>query len=91
MSDELEQEQPENQEESSLRDDMEAAMSEVAEREGVNEVEENVEETPEVEAEKTQSPTDGNPSPATTSEAGTEDKPEAGAGEVKAPQSWSPT
>lgn len=80
--------------ETSLREDMEAAISEVEEADETIEVA-NVEETPEVKVEKAESLENGDTPPAEkTAKISTEGEPGADgtppAVEVKAPQSWSP-
>jgi hypothetical protein len=74
--------------ETSLREDMEAAMSEVEDNDEQPSGDENVEETPEVEEEKTESPANVDTAPGAAAEDSPTDKPAEDG--VKAPQSWSP-
>jgi hypothetical protein len=86
QAEEQEQEEPET----SLRDDMEAAISQVEETDGTSAGDDYVEETPKVEKEEAQEPQNVDTSPGTADQAAaaTDEKP--GAVDVKAPQSWSP-
>ena len=90
MNEQVEKEQ-EPEQETSLREDMEAAMSEVSERVGepINE-DDYVEETPEVKEEKTESTENVNLASTDKPTDNPTDTDKPGAIEVKAPQSWSP-
>jgi hypothetical protein len=90
MNDPVEKEQ-EAEPETSLREDMEAAMSEVSERVGepVNE-DDYVEEAPEVKEEKKEVIENVDTAPGDNSAENIQDGDKPGDSEVKAPQSWSP-
>jgi hypothetical protein len=74
--------------ETSLREDMEAAISEVEDNDEQPSGDENVEETPTLEKEEAQTPANGDTPPGATAEDSPADKPAEDG--VKAPQSWSP-
>ncbi len=88
MNQQVEIEQEDEVVETSLREDMEAAMSEVEDNDEQPSEDENVEETPTLEKEEAQKPENGNTPPGAAAEDSPTDKPDESG--VKAPQSWSP-
>ena len=79
----------EQEQETSLREDMEAAMSEVEENDDTPTGDQNVEETPALEKEEAQNAKNVDTTPGAAAEAAAAGE-NPGTSDVKAPQSWSP-